>query len=80
MWNVRLNGKRLGEIKDPGKTWVAMDFVGVHDYMVTNRYCGHLGKVNILYADGTVRLGEPPLYQFRRKTKEKTYWIDWAKQ
>ena len=78
VWNVKLNGRRLASIKDPSKTWLMMDFVATHTYMVRNRFCGHLGKVNVLYADGTVRHGGAPVYNPRLRRKGETLWIDWA--
>lgn len=59
VWNEKLSGKRLNEIKEPSKTWLMMEFVGTHDWMTVNHYCGHRGWVNILYADGSVRWSRP---------------------
>ena len=80
VWNEKLSGKRLSNIKDASKTWLMMDFVGTHTYMVRNRFCGHLGKVNVLYADGTVRHGGAPVYNHRLARKGDTLWVDWAKK
>ena len=45
-WNEKVSGRRLADLKPD--TWLLMDCVGAHDWMVTNHYCGHLGKVNVL--------------------------------
>ena len=71
VWNEKLSGKKLSEITDPANTWLMMDFVGIHKWMVEVRSCGHLGKVNILYADGTVKSGIP---------MSLDEWADWAKK
>ncbi|MDP2990730.1 MAG: hypothetical protein Q8O57_09230, partial [Kiritimatiellota bacterium] len=59
IWNSLLNGKKLADIKNPAETWLMMDFVAVHDWMVAQGHCGHRRGVNILYADGTVKWISP---------------------
>ncbi len=70
VWNEKLSGKKPAEIPDPANTWLVMDFVAVHPWMVTNRSCGHRGGVLALYADGTVRWTEPPT---------RDAWREWEK-
>jgi len=55
-----------------------MDFVGTHDWMTRNDYCGHRRGVNILYADGTVKWS-PPL-STENDDNSSRRWIDWARQ
>ena len=68
VWNQQVSGKRLTDIQDPANTWLMADLVVVHDWLVKNHFCGHRGKVNVLYADGTVRSVQP----FDRK-----FWDTW---
>ncbi|WP_372932073.1 H-X9-DG-CTERM domain-containing protein, partial [Mariniphaga sediminis] len=56
IWNSELNGKRLKDIKDPSNIWLIADVAAVHEWMVEKRYAGHSGGVNVLFADGSVRL------------------------
>jgi len=69
IWNEKLSGTKLADVKDPAATWLMMDFVGTHDWMVSVKSCGHRGGVNILYADGSVKWAEPP-------TQKE--WAEWA--
>ncbi len=55
IWNKTLNGRSLSEIKDPGRTWMLMDLVGIHEFLFNRHHGGHQGGVNVLFADGTVR-------------------------
>jgi prepilin-type processing-associated H-X9-DG protein len=78
-WNEKASGRGLADIKDPAGTWLLMDFVAPHDWMVRNRYCGHRGGVNVLYADGTVKWSEPfSSNPFDDKAARR--WTDWAKE
>ena len=54
VWNQQVSGKSLADIQDTANTWLMADIVIVHDWMVKNHFCGHRGKVNVLYADGHV--------------------------
>jgi prepilin-type processing-associated H-X9-DG protein len=78
-WNEKVSGRRLAEINDPSNVWLLMDFVAPHDYMVENRYCGHQGGVNVLYADGSVKwsrtFSSDPSPQ-----KGKFGWVNWARE
>jgi prepilin-type processing-associated H-X9-DG protein len=77
VWNQKVGGRRLAEIKDPANTWLLMDFVGTHDWMTRNEYCGHRRGVNILYADGTVKWSPP----FTTEGGDSSHpWIDWARE
>jgi prepilin-type processing-associated H-X9-DG protein len=78
VWNQKVGGKRLSEIKDPANTWLLVDFVGAHDWMTSNGYCGHRRGVNILYADGTVKWSPPFSTEVGGKSTHR--WLDWAKQ
>jgi len=78
VWNQKVGGKRLSEIKDPANTWLLMDFVGAHDWMTSNDYCGHRRGVNILYADGTVKWSPPFSTEIGGKSNHR--WLDWARQ
>jgi len=84
VWNEKLSGRKLSEIQDPGKTWLMMDFVAVHEWMVRNGVCGHRGAVNVLYADGTVKCTWPFAYDerenvWRREGKSVDPWLRWAR-
>lgn len=78
VWNQKVGGKRLADFKDPANTWLLMDFVGTHDWMTRNDYCGHRRGVNILYADGTVKWSPPFSTEIGGKSSD--CWIDWARQ
>jgi len=78
-WNEKLSGKRLANLKDPANTWVLMDFVGTHDWMVNNAYCGHRRGVNILYADGSVKWNRPFSTE-AWNTNAPQAWVRWAKE
>jgi prepilin-type processing-associated H-X9-DG protein len=47
------------------------DFVIAHDWMTKNRFCGHRGGVNILYADGSVKRTAP---------FDKAEWEEWLRK
>lgn len=79
VWNERLNGQRLADLADPANTWLLMDFVGAHDWMTANHYCGHRGGVNILFADGTVRWS-PPYSSECLNQKAPRGWLKWASE
>jgi prepilin-type processing-associated H-X9-DG protein len=55
LWNRTLNGKRTTEIANPSETWMMMDMIGPHAWLIANRHAGHHGGVNVLFADGSVR-------------------------
>jgi prepilin-type processing-associated H-X9-DG protein len=55
IWNAQLNGNKISNIKDPSNTWLLMDIASQHDWMIQNKYAGHQGGYNVLYADGTVK-------------------------
>lgn len=76
-WNKKTNGRRLADLKSD--TWLLMDCTGAHDWMVSNHYCGHLGQVNVLYADGTVK-SIAPLSTVMWEENEAGTWIDWARE
>jgi len=76
-WNVHTNGRRLADLKPD--SWLLIDSAATHDWMVTNHYCGHLGKVNILYADGTVKSIEP-FSTAMWQDDETGSWIEWARK
>jgi prepilin-type processing-associated H-X9-DG protein len=78
-WNQKLSGKRLADIKEPANTWLLMDFVGAHDWMVNNGHCGHRRGVNILYADGSVKWSRPFSTE-AWNTKAPQSWLTWAKE
>ena len=78
-WNEKLSGRRLTDIKDPVNTWLLMDFVGAHDYMVNNAYCGHRRGVNILYADGSVKWNRPFSTE-PWNTNAPQPWVRWARE
>jgi prepilin-type processing-associated H-X9-DG protein len=71
VWNQQLSGKKLSEITAPSNTWVMADFVIAHDWMTKNRFCGHRGGVNILYADGSVKRTAP---------FDKAEWEEWLRK
>jgi prepilin-type processing-associated H-X9-DG protein len=77
VWNEKTSAHRLADLK-PG-TWLLMDCAGAHDWMVSNHYCGHLGQVNVLYADGTVK-SIAPFSTAMWQDDESGTWIDWARQ
>ncbi len=79
VWNQQLNGERLADIEDPANTWLLMDFVGAHDWMVNNGYCGHRRGVNILYADGTVKWSRPFSTEAGNKGAPQG-WLQWARE
>lgn len=79
VWNQKLSGRKLSELKDPANTWLLMDFVGTHDYMVNNAYCGHRRGVNILYADGSVKWNRPFSTE-AWNTNAPQAWVRWAKE
>jgi prepilin-type processing-associated H-X9-DG protein len=54
-----MGGARLASLKNPEQQWLMMDVVAGHDWLVANRYAGHCGGVNVLYADGRV-VWRPP--------------------
>jgi len=56
-----------------------MDFVGTHDYMVNNAYCGHRRGVNLLYADGSVKWNRPFSTE-AWNTNAPQAWVRWAKE
>jgi prepilin-type processing-associated H-X9-DG protein len=78
-WNEKLNGRKLSEIEDPENTWLLMDFVGAHDWMVNNAYCGHRRGVNILYADGSVKWSRPFSSEVWN-TNAPRAWAGWARE
>jgi prepilin-type processing-associated H-X9-DG protein len=55
IWNDALGGQKLAAIAKPEETWLLMDFVAPHEWLVSAGYAGHRGGVNVLFADGTVR-------------------------
>lgn len=59
LWNESLGGKRLASLANPRETWLMIDAVAAHQWLVANGYAGHCGGVNVLYADGRVALGSP---------------------
>ncbi len=76
-WNEKVGGRRLADLKPD--TWLLIDCAAAHDWMVTNHYCGHLGQVNVLYADGTVKSIEPFSTAMWQENESGT-WIDWARE
>lgn len=76
-WNQKVSGKRLSDLKDPATTWLAMDFVGTHDWMVAHGHCGHRRGVNILYADGTVKWSRPFSTEAWNKSAAQS-WLQWS--
>jgi prepilin-type processing-associated H-X9-DG protein len=56
-----------------------MDFVGAHDWMANNAYCGHRGGVNILYADVSVKWSPPFSTEAWNKSAPQA-WVRWAKE
>lgn len=66
IWNSTVSAKKLADIAEPKKTWLLMNFVAPHPWMVAQGHAGHRGGVNVLLADGTVRWVKP--FQ----------WADWA--
>ena len=77
VWNEKTSGHRIADMKPD--TWLLMDCAGAHDWMVSNHYCGHLGKINVLYADGTVKLIEP-FSTVMWQDNESGTWIEWTRQ
>ncbi len=77
VWNVKTSAHRLADLKPD--TWLLMDCAGAHDWMVSNHYCGHLGQVNVLYADGTVK-SIAPFSTAMWQENEAGTWIDWARE
>ena len=77
VWNEKVSGRKLADLKSD--TWLLMDFVGAHDWMVSNHYCGHRGGVNVLYADGAVRWIKPISSEPWNETSSQT-WVDWARE
>lgn len=77
VWNVKTGGRRMADLKPD--TWLMMDCASAHDWMVTNHYCGHLGQVNVLCADGTVK-SIAPLSTAMWQENESGTWIDWARK
>ncbi len=84
IWNERISGQKLSEIKNPQQTWLMMDFVAVNQWMVLNACAGHRGGVNVLYADGSIKW----LYPFPpkegnndwvREEKSLAGWLEWAR-
>jgi prepilin-type processing-associated H-X9-DG protein len=59
LWNEAVSGKRLAGLPNPAGTWLMMDLAAAHEWLVVNRYAGHRGGVNVLYADGHVALDSP---------------------
>jgi len=85
IWNARLNGRKLAEIAEPGKTWLMMDFVVAGEWLCRNGIAGHRGAVNVLYADGTVRCtwpfaDSPEKGVWKREFDSLTPWAQWAKE
>jgi prepilin-type processing-associated H-X9-DG protein len=85
LWNAKLSGKRLTDVAEPDKTWLMMDFVAAHEWLCIHGGAGHLGGVNVLYADGTVRCGWPfalpdDADAWRRDRAAMEQWLEWARQ
>lgn len=78
-WNQKAGGRKLADLQDPAHTWLLMDFVGAHDWMVNHAYCGHRRGVNILYADGAVKWS-PPFSTEVRNPPASPSWLNWAKE
>jgi prepilin-type processing-associated H-X9-DG protein len=78
VWNQKLSGRKLSELKDPATTWLLMDFVGTHDYMLNNAYCGHRRGVNILYADASVKWTRPFSTE-AWNTNAPQAWVRWSR-
>lgn len=55
VWNPALGGKKFGQISHPSETWVLMDTVVVHGFLLKKDSAGEEGGVNVLFADGSVR-------------------------
>jgi len=76
-WNEKVSGRRLSDLTPD--TWLLMDCVGSHYWMVDNHHCGHRGKVNVLYADGTV--GQIIPYSTDDwQPSPSGMWKDWARE
>ena len=76
-WNEKVSGRRLSGL--PSDTWLLMDCVGAHYWLVDSHHCGHRGKVNVLYADGTVKQMTPYSTDDWNKSPSGT-WKDWARE
>ena len=77
VWNEKINGRKLSDLT--ADTWLLMDCVAAHYWMVDNHHCGHRGKVNVLYADGTVKPMTPYSVDDWQKSPSGT-WKDWARE
>ena len=77
IWNEKVNRQKLSDLKPD--TWLLMDCVAAHYWMVDNHYCGHRGKVNVLYADGTVKQVTPFSVDAWNMSPTGT-WNDWARE
>lgn len=78
VWNEKLGGRKLRDIANPSEVWLLMDFVGAHDWMVENGFCGHRRGVNALFADGSVRR-IPPLSTEVPPREGRRSWLEWAR-
>ena len=76
-WNEKISGQRLADLKPD--TWLLMDCVGTHYWLVDSHNCGHRGKVNVLYADGTVKQ-ITPFSTDDWQMSPSGMWKDWARQ
>jgi prepilin-type processing-associated H-X9-DG protein len=79
VWNQKLSGRKLSGLKDPANTWLLMDFVGAHDYMVNHAYCGHRRGVNILFADGSVKWSRAFSTE-AWNTNAPQAWVRWTRE
>lgn len=77
VWNEKISGRKLSDLKP--NTWLLMDCVAAHYWMVDNHHCGHRGKVNVLYADGTVKQITPFSVDDWQISPSGT-WKDWARE
>ena len=76
-WNEKVSGRKLSDLTSD--TWLLMDCVGTHYWLVDSHNCGHRGKVNVLYADGTVKQITPFSTDDWNKSPSGT-WKDWARK
>ena len=79
VWNEKLSCGKLEDSNNPAGVWVLMDFVGAHDWMVSNGCCGHRRGVNILDAAGSVKWSRPFSTE-ARNTNAPQSWVHWAKE
>jgi prepilin-type processing-associated H-X9-DG protein len=76
-WNQKVSGRKLSVLTP--ETWLLMDCVGSHYWLVDSHNCGHRGKVNVLYADGSVKQMTPYSTDDWQKSPSGM-WKDWARE